>query len=307
MKSNSNLPASNSCLVITHGFFGDILFASSLAEKLAREYSRVDYLIGYPQVQQLLINNPYISNVLVSQHIGPQPTLPPNLLAKYSRIIPLPVLSFRVPPALEYQIYAEIKDPTPDYTVYTLAEYDDKVQELIKELQAEDKKVVAVMANWKPKTYLFTPEQYAAGIDVPNLGYGGSHRDVESILAELQKEYVLLEVGIVDRSQAQTASLPDSHPKSLLFEASVLKYCDAFIGTEGGLCNLAAGVGTRTIITGDFVHQLYGWNGVLKKIAEPKLGPVYYFPNKGHIALDPYLTDQEVALEIKRVLNENNL
>ena len=33
------------------------------------------------------------------------------------------------------------------------------------------------------------------------------------------------------------------------------------------------GVGTKTIITGDYVHQLYGWNGVIRKLKEPKLGP----------------------------------
>ena len=296
-----------SCLVVTHGFFGDILFASSLAEKLATSYSEVDFLIGYPQVRQLLENNPYISNVYVSYYPKPQPDLF-NLPNKdYAKVIQLPVLSFTTPPAVEYQTYAGIENPTPHYSVYTLGEYDSKAQDLLRDIKKDGKKVLAVMANWRSKTYLFTPEQYQAGIDVPNLGYGGSHRDTDSILRELQEEFILLEVGVPDRSQAETTSIPDTHPKSLLFEASILKYCDAFIGTEGGLCNLAAGVGTKTIITGDFIHQLYGWNGVLKKIVEPKLGPVHYFPERGHVVLDPFLTDEDVAIQIKQALNENNL
>ena len=69
------------------------------------------------------------------------------------------------------------------------------------------------------------------------------------------------------------------------------------------LSNLAAGVGTKTIITGDFVHQLYGPNGVLRKIEEPKLGPKYYFPESGHVTLNPFLTDDEVAEQIIKELN----
>ena len=55
------------------------------------------------------------------------------------------------------------------------------------------------------------------------------------------------------------------------------------IGGESGLINLAAGVkGTKTIITGDYVHQLYGWNGVMRKLKEPKLGPEFYFGGDKH-------------------------
>jgi hypothetical protein len=96
--------------------------------------------------------------------------------------------------------------------------------------------------------------------------------------------------------------MEDTNQKSILFECSVMKYCDGFIGTEGGMCNLAAGVGARTIITGDFVHQLYGWNGVIKKINEPKLGPIYYFGNENHTVLNPYMTDTEVSNSIIQLL-----
>ena len=77
-----------------------------------------------------------------------------------------------------------------------------------------------------------------------------------------------------------------------------MKKCDAFIGSESGMCNMASGVGTKTIITGDFVHQLYGYNGSVRKIENPKLGPIHYFKNKGHVELDPYLNDDEVVAEI---------
>jgi hypothetical protein len=73
------------------------------------------------------------------------------------------------------------------------------------------------------------------------------------------------------------------------------------VGGESGLINLAAGVGTKTIITGDYVHQLYGWNGVIRKLKEPKLGPEFYFGN-GHVSLNPYLTDEEVVEQIINII-----
>ena len=76
-----------------------------------------------------------------------------------------------------------------------------------------------------------------------------------------------------------------------------MKFCDAFIGTDGGLATIAAGVGTKTIITGDFNLQLYGWNGVIKKIEQPRLGPYEYFGNP-HIVLDPYFSDEQLTQAI---------
>lgn len=290
------------CLVRTYGYFGDIMFAGSLAEKLKESYDIVDYLIGWPQMKQLTENNPFIDNVIVSN----PPNVVPNYIVNkhdYDTIYELRPLSFEVPPCIEYQQSIGLSNVSASYNVYTSAEYDDIAFQQIDNLRKLHKKpILAVMNDWQLKTYLFTKEQYEAGIDVPNFGYGGKNRDINYILSELEKYFTLLGVGISGASQQQTIQIPDNAVHSLLFEASILKAVDAFIGTEGGLCNLAAGVGTKTIITGDFVHQLYGWNGVIKKLKEPKLGPKYYFPYGGHITLDPYYTDNEIVEFIKREL-----
>jgi hypothetical protein len=292
------------CLVVTNGFFGDIMFATSLAEKLkAQGCQQVDYLIGFPQMEQLVNNNPFVDEVFVSQIPGPKP-YHSCTAGNYDQVIELGTLDYVITPCEQYQQQAGLSDLSPSYQIYTTQEYDRIAEGYIQELkQTEGKPVIAVLTNWEPKSYLFTPEQYQAGIDVPNLGYGGSHRNIQFIIDQLQEHFTLYPVGAGDIDQHQTINIPDNTQKSLLFEASILKYCDAFIGTEGGLCNLAAGVGTKTVITGDFVHQLYGWNGVLKQIKHPKLGPVHYFIDKGHIELDPYLTDQEVIFQIKKALS----
>ena len=56
-------------LIKTYGFIGDILFASSIAQKLKEQYGNdciVDYCIGFPQPYKLLKNNPWIDNVYLS-------------------------------------------------------------------------------------------------------------------------------------------------------------------------------------------------------------------------------------------------
>lgn len=294
--------SNTNCLVVTFGFFGDIIFATSLAEKLKEEYSTVDYLIGFPQVAQLVQNNPNIDNVFVSEYPGPKPYCSIDL-TKYGKVIELGALDYQVTPCEQYQRQAGLAEVSSEYKIFTTPEYDAVAKQVIEELKATyNKPVVALMTNWQPKTYLFTPEQYEAGIDVPNLGYGGAHRDIQYIVDELQKHFTLYPIGVGDANQQQTIHLPDDDQKSLLFEASVMKYCDAFIGTDGGLATIAAGVGTKTIITGDFNLQLYGWNGVLKKIKQPRLGPREYFGDP-HVVLNPYLTDKEVANQIIKLLS----
>jgi hypothetical protein len=283
-------------LIVTHGYFGDIMFASSLAKKFKETYTQIDYLIGFPQMKRLIENNPFINNVYVSN--VPSPT-PRGNQTGYDRVITLPALNYIVTPCEEYQMFAGIPNPTKTYQIYTSPEYDQVAKHFINELRSRTNKlVIGVMANWQPKTYLFTPEQYAAGIDVPNLGYGGSNRNVQYIVDELHKHFTLYPIGFPASNQQQTSNIADNDTKSLLFEASILKYCNAFVGTEGGLANLAAGVGCKTILTGDFIHQLYGPNGVLRKIENPQLGPDKYFPKVGHLMINPYFTDKEVVEQI---------
>jgi hypothetical protein len=286
------------CLVITYGFFGDIIFATSLASKLKDlGYEEVDYLIGFPQVAQLVENNPYIDKVFVSEHPGPKPYSTINI-STYTKIIELSSLDYEVTPCEQYQQQANLSPTTPEYVVHTTPEYDSIAKDVIDDLRKTyNRPVIAVMTNWQPKTYRFTPEQYKVGIDVPNLGYGGSHRNIQLIVDKLEECFTIYPVGVGNANQQQTLNLQDNDQKSILFEASVMKHCDAFVGTDGGLATIAAGVGTKTIITGDFNLQLYGWNGCVKKIKHPRLGPKEYFGDP-HVCLDPYLTDEEVYREI---------
>ena len=280
-------------LVKCTGFIGDILFASSIAKKLKEQSSNtsVDYSISVHQPLELLFNNPYIDNVFLDSNINE---------SDYDNIIVTPLVDQSITPPRQFQQAAGIVDVDDRFKIYTNPAYDYLAEQTFSDAKSKGIKVVTWLSNWEERSFLFTEQQYKAGVDVPNLGYGGSHRDIKYIVDNLNDNYAMLEVGFTNGVNQFSTGLNTAATYS--FTASLIKASDYFIGAEGGLANLAAGVGTKTIITGDFVHQLYGWNGVIKQIKEPKLGPEFYFGKDNHITLNPYLTDTEVLNKIKQII-----
>jgi hypothetical protein len=278
-------------LVKSIGFIGDNIFGSSVAKKLKEQYPNceVDYLLTLPQPFELISLNPYINNVYLEH---------PD--KHYDKVYQLNPIHRQLTPCEQFQLQCEITNPSPEFEVYTNPSLDKYIEHLFKSIS--DKIVVAWLSNWEERTFGFTEEEYKRGIDVPNLGYGGRARNISYIINELEKNpnVYLIEIGKPSGTIQSDINLFTMSEYSLT--ASILKNSHYFIGAEGGLANLASGVGTKTILTGDFVHQLYGWNGVIEKCEEPKLGPKYYFDKENHIVLNPYLTDKEVIEQINKLI-----
>lgn len=282
-------------LVKTMGFIGDNIFATSVAEKIKKLYGKncvVDFQLSILAPFELIHNNPYIDNVY----------LMPVDESLYDVVHQLKPIHRKETPIIQLQQQCGIQDVSSEYTVYTNLAFDKLIDETFTQYRLEKKIVVAFQLNWEEKTFVFTEEQYQRGIDIPNKGYGGKNRNVEFILKEINKnqDIVLIPVGKPNGYDQKVTDI--NCVSELTLTASIIKFCDYFIGTEGGLSNIAAGVGTKTILTGDFVYQLYGWNGVIEKNEEPKLGPKFYFPKFGHVELNPYISDEEVVNQIKGVL-----
>jgi hypothetical protein len=280
-------------LIKNMGFIGDNLFATSVAKKLKYKHDglcEIDMLLSVVQPFELISNDPHIDNVYLE--------MPDK---QYDQVFQLQPISRQATPCEQMQIQCGIENPSSEFEIYTNSILDKYVKHCFK--NKGDKKIVAWLSNWEERSFLFTEEEYNREIDVPNLGYGGSHRDINYIIEELEKNnnIILFEVGKpVGTSQFNTDA---STVSEYSLTASIIKNCDYFIGAEGGLANLAAGVGTKTILTSDFVWQLYGPNGVIEKQTEPKLGPRHYF--EGHIDLDPYLTDNQVIEQINKITCQN--
>jgi hypothetical protein len=280
-------------LIAVHGYFGDHLFANSIAEHLIKEdqYDTVDYVIGFPQVLPFFERNPFIDKVFLNG-VGPSPAIP-NTGIIYDKVFQLGTFSKKIPPAMEMQLFCGVRNPSSKFYVYTNPELDKLV-----ETEYTDNKdsVVAVMNGWRERTFAFTREEYAVG------NTGKRRRNTDYIVNQIESRQVTMHVGTSPNVNQFSVEHDEA---SLDLTASLLKYADVFIGGEGGLANLAYAVGTSTILTSDFIHYLYGPNGKMFQLQEPNLGPYYYEHDTGyHINLDPYLTDEEVANNILTILNE---
>ena len=289
------------CLIICHGYFGDHLHANAIAEHLINEgqFDAVDYVVGFPQVYPFFKRNPYIRNVFLNE-IGPAPRIPSNANI-YDKVFQLGSIKRVVPPPVEMQLLCGVKNPSPTFYVHTNPELDELVRESYGEKTGL---VIGIMSNWKERSFLFTKEQYDRAIDVPNLGYGGARRNIDWIVQQLESKYNTIVVGTTGNVNQFTL---DHEGPSLDLTASILKYCDVFIGAEGGLANLAYAVGTDTILTSDFIHQLYGPKGVIQQVPKPMCEPIHYGGPNTHINLDPYLTDEEVFSQIVQHLDNKRM
>lgn len=295
----------SNALLVSHGFLGDNLFISSVAKKLIEEqqFDTVDFMTGFPQVYELLVANPHIRNVFMADVIGPElkHVIGTYDLTDYEKIFTFNPFSFKIPPALEAQQQCGIRTPTADFQVWTTEENDIKAVEYLEQLKKErpNTKIIGWMRNWKQKAYKFTEEQYWTATDNYFTGYGTENRNIEYIVNTLEKDFIMIPVGVPENlTQLHTAQYQHEY-RSFSEEASILKYCDYFIGTEGGLANLAAGVGCKTILTYEFLWQCYGPRGTVRPFERgPALGPAYYF-SEGHTYLPLFKTDNEIIDLIK--------
>jgi len=282
-------------LVKTIGFIGDNLFATSVAKKLKEKYGNecvVHFQISILTPFELICNNPFIDKVFLLD----------EETKNYDKTYQLHPIHRRETPTEQFQKMCEIEDISYDYQVYTNTTIDELISKRFSEYRQAGYKTIAVQQNWEEKSFLFTEEEYNRGIDVPNLGYGGKRRNINFIVNSIDKVNNVILIPVGKSNGYNQLSSDISSVSEFTLTASIIKNCDYFIGSEGGLSNLAAGVGTKTIITGDFVHQLYGWNGVIEKNEEPKLGPKYYFNDVVHVTLNPYITDEEVVKQIIQII-----
>lgn len=276
-------------LIKCTGFIGDNLFASSIAKKLHEQDTdaEVDYIITLPQPLLLFKQNPYIRNVYTHDIVD---------INEYDKVYVMPYVDQSKPATTQFQEVVGIKNPSLEFDVYTIPEYDEAAKNQLEEIRRPGTQLVAWLAGWKDRAYATTLEMYWKKV-------GGPHRDIDRIIVSLEKEFTMVPVGLPCGVSQTTTTAMDPHAYAFL--ASVIKSCDWMIGAEGGVTNLSCAVGTKTIITTCFIEQVYGRNGHVKQIPLPQMGPAVYYPNGGHTHLPPFISDDEITEEIKRVINNN--
>lgn len=297
-------------LIKTYGYFGDSLFASSIANEVKARVQygveQIDFLTGWPQVAELLELNPHIDNVFVSDRPGPMPINSMLDETVYDRVYQLNELSFYLPPPEEYQRLVGINYPSTRFTVYTNPDLDAMVQEELGKIRAQltdEQQILYIPYNWDVKAFRYTEEEYEQGKYLAPNNHNIPKRDIKKVIESLSQYHYIIFGGL---PHGKPQNGVESLQKSLLLEASVIKHCDWYVGPEGGLVNIAGGVGTRTIINWDWVHYLYGHNGLIKQCDPPMLGPANMFGPEGNWVIDPYVTDEELFQNIFSIIRDHS-
>ena len=294
---------------------GDILFASSIAKKLKEEHSEcsVDYDLNYLQPLELLQNNPYIDNVYFKESFGPYDET-------FTIMDGFDTLSPYESAVSQFQTLCNVENVDDTFEVFTNVALDYSIKKSMQELvhvnywEKPPIKVCYVM-DWGRKSFLFTEDEYnkaEGGQD--GTGYGSGPRNVDNIIEPLQHnlDIMLFAVGMDLKDSKRFPSINST--SKFTFTASLIKNSDYVIGPEGCLTNLSSVLKTKTIITTDYIYQMFGPKGIrwqqsggdLNNLETrvPFLGPCRYFPDAGHVHLNPFLTDKEVGETIlETVLN----
>lgn len=291
-------------LIINRGFLGDILFSTSVATRLKKDglASRVYYAINFIQPMDLLNNHNDIDGVfLLSSNNGTQSCqefIDRELANDNLVIVEMPPVRQNEPATIQYQRAAGTRTTQLSFDIETIPFWDKKANEvLLKSLinpTTPRRRIIGWQMNWEWKAYQCTKELLEKGIGAP-------HRNITAIIEDLSQDCLMVPLGF-DRNVSQYDK-EAFNPESYNLTASLIKKCDWVIGSEGGITNLAAAVGTKTIITTDFIMQNYGPNGRVSQNLFPQMGPSIYYPNAGHRTLDECIPDNDIAKAIREIIN----
>lgn len=294
---------------------GDTLFASSVAKKIKENNPDclIHYDISFLQPLELLKNNPYIDEVFYKERANiDYDTIHTIMNDDVSTINPYKSA------VSQFQKMCNVKNFDDTFELFTNPSLDYSINRSIDELKSlgewdRDIILVGYQVDWERKSFLFTQKEYdkaEGGED--GTGYGKGKRCVFDIIncLELSPSVLLFALGLDDKTSKNYPELNSANKFS--FTASLIKKCDFVIGGEGCITNMSSALGTPTIITTDYIHQMFGPKGIhwqqnggdLDKIETrtPFLGPDKYFPNMGHVHLSPYLTDYEVGNKILEIV-----
>lgn len=291
-----------SCLVETTGWIGDILFSLSLAKKLKEEQKidRLDYLIDKPQPKLLASYNKYIDNV----YLNKVPDI--NLYdVKYK----LPVIeSKEIVPTIQFQKHCGIKNLSSEFEIDIPDDLVKHVKEnLIK--NTSGKKIVSFQGDWDLRFWEIRDDEARSKVfdQTGVYSYYKTLRpgNIKKVIDTLIKEFSNYLFICIDPWHKNGTTDPrgyESSAEHYTTNAAIIKCSDIFLGAEGGLTNLSAGLGVKTIYTTCHMHRMFGANGVMSQSKDIQLGPKKLFPNSNHVAISPYATVEEVIDTIRKEL-----
>lgn len=296
----------NRCLVEATGWIGDSLFALSLPKKLKEElkFDIVDFVIYRPQPLLIIKNNKYINNVFLER--SPE---------KYDKVFTLPSIDDKsILPTIQFQNFCGIKNYSTGFEVDTPKEVDTYTSFILQSTKKNKKDIITYQGDWDYRLWSPTEEE----IKTKTWNKEGLYPYYKSLrpvdfnyfINKIKSAFphkLFLEISPFGINNIDPRGYCVD-PIRYTFQASIIKQSTIFLGAEGGLTNLSSGMGVKTIYTTCHMSRMFGKNGVISSCDDVQLGPCKLFPDKGHVAIDPYLSTEDTIAEIIRSIknNENN-
>jgi hypothetical protein len=259
--------------VISTGWIGDTIACTAAATSLAEMGYQVTLFIRWPQLKPILDNDKRF-NTRTYWRTYVLKLFTPILNKWFDLVVWEPCKwSYQEPFTSEIRRLAGC-DATPEYSLCLSPEQLDNI-------------------SFDSKTKLSRPV-ICISRDLYKRLYG---RDAEDLISQLTKFADIQWVGLnPDQDSKQGKN------KNLLDDARSIANSDLFLGPEGGILWLAAGLDKTTVYFTEHISEVEKVNGL--KNLDRILGSENHFPHKTkHVALPPFCTNDVAVDTIKQTLS----
>jgi hypothetical protein len=264
------LPAGSTVAVVAHGWVGDTIVCSAAAASLAIEKGyKVDFYMKWPQLTGIFAADSRFRTIVYRDNFWGRLQLTWRLQG-YLLVVREPeVWSYKEPKTTEFRRIAGCE---------LRSEYELRIPEL-----PQDNSVRVGQAD-KPKITISR--------DLYKKAYG---RNVDEFIEELSRYFDIQWVGLDSGQNSKFGNRTD-----LLWTAYSMKASVSYIGPEGGLLWLAAGLGVKTIYFTEHFHHVHPTDSS----GDPwvALGSVNMFTEGTHVALPSFCSNSEAIQIIKNSL-----
>ena len=257
--------------VIATGWLGDTIACSAAATSLAEKGYKTTLFIRWPQLKPILDKDKrFITRTY--WHIKLLKLFMPIINRFFDLVIWEPSgWSYKEPFTSEMRRLAGC-DPKPEYSLSLIDGIGMKELVSNKNLL---RPVICISRDLYKRNY---------------------ERDVKSLICQLSKFAEIQWVGLNPNQSSK-------HGKrnSLLLDAQSIIAADLFVGPEGGMLWLAAGLGKASVYFTEHILAVESFNG--HKELDKVLGSKNYFPKESiYMPLPPYCSNEDAAKIIQKAI-----
>lgn len=247
--------------VIATGFMGDTIAGTAAATSLHQEGFRVTLFTRWPQIASILRNDDRFETVVYGRFV-PRRIRRPLYPGRFDLVVrePFP-WSYREPFTSEIRRRAGTA-PEPGYELF-LSDRQRKLGRM-----SSDRPLVSISR------------------DIHKRAFG---RDVDRLVTMIEKIAEIRWVGLDPKLHSK-----HGRRRSIEHDASIIHNSDVFLGPEGGMLWLAAGIGTNCMYLTENIARLEAEHPTIWQC----LGSRCHFPDAGHTALPPGCSNERVVEEL---------